>query len=93
MTLVGSGKSLAATYKGDVPLTDVRAIDKVTDDRFAGWKLLGLTNVKVNYSDRGTDVDAAKVTFANFYGRVLLDAQGRLNLRAWSRKAPARHSP
>ncbi|KND58086.1 putative exported protein [Candidatus Burkholderia verschuerenii] len=81
MTLAGSGKSLAATYKGDVSLSDVRTIDKLTNDRFAGWKLLGLTNVKVNYSERGTDIDAAKVTFSNFYGRVLLDAQGRLNLK------------
>ncbi|WP_277187775.1 DUF748 domain-containing protein [Caballeronia sp. BR00000012568055] len=79
-TLSGSGKTLAATYKGDVSLTDVRMIDKASNDRFAGWKLLGLTNMKASYSDRGTDVDAARVTFANFYGRVLLDAQGKLNL-------------
>lgn len=81
VAMSGSGKTLAATYKGDVSLTDVRMIDKLTNDRFAGWKLLGLTNVKVNYGERGTDVDAARVTFANFYGRVLLDSQGRLNLK------------
>ncbi|WP_250526513.1 DUF748 domain-containing protein [Caballeronia sp. GAWG2-1] len=80
--LSGSGKTLAASYKGDVSLTDVRMQDKATSDRFAGWKLLGLTNVKVNYGERGTDVDAARVTFANFYGRVLLDAQGKLNLKS-----------
>jgi hypothetical protein len=81
VAMSGSGKTLAATYKGDVSLTDVRMIDKLTNDRFAGWKLLGLTNVKVNYGERGTDVDAARVTFAKFYGRVLLDSQGRLNLK------------
>jgi hypothetical protein len=79
-TLSGSGKTLAATYKGDISLTDVRMIDKASNDRFAGWKLLGLTNMKASYSERGTDVDAARVTFSNFYGRVLLDAQGKLNL-------------
>ncbi|SAK98911.1 AsmA family protein [Caballeronia calidae] len=81
VAMSGSGKTLAATYKGDVSLTDVRMIDKLTNDRFAGWKLLGLSNVKVNYGERGTDVEAARVTFANFYGRVLLDSQGRLNLK------------
>ncbi|MDR5784225.1 DUF748 domain-containing protein [Caballeronia sp. LZ065] len=81
LTLSGSGKTLAATYKGDASLTDVRMIDKLTNDRFAGWKLLGLTNMKVSYDERGTDVEAARVTFANFYGRVLLDAQGKLNLK------------
>ncbi len=62
-------------------LVDVRMIDKASSDPFAGWKLLGLTNVKVDYDERGTNVDAARVMFANFYGRVLLDAQGKLNLR------------
>jgi hypothetical protein len=81
VAMSGSGKTLAATYKGDVSLTDVRMIDKLTNDRFAGWKLLGLTNVNVKYDERGTDVDAQRVTFSNFYGRVLLDSQGRLNLK------------
>ncbi|SAK67820.1 AsmA family protein [Caballeronia fortuita] len=82
VAMSGSGKTLAASYKGDVSLSDVRMLDKATSDRFAGWKLLGLTNVKVNYGERGTDIDAARVTFAKFYGRVLLDAQGRLNLKS-----------
>jgi hypothetical protein len=81
VALSGSGKTLAASYKGDVSLSDVRMLDKASDDRFAGWKLLGLTGVKASYSERGADVDAARVTFANFYGRVLLDAQGKLNLK------------
>jgi len=70
-----------ATYRGDVGLVDVRMLDKATSDPFAGWRSLALSNVKVNYDEKGTDVDAARVTFSNFYGRVLLDAQGRLNLK------------
>ncbi|MFM0050351.1 DUF748 domain-containing protein [Caballeronia grimmiae] len=81
VAMSGSGKTLAASYQGDVSLTDVRMLDKATSDRFAGWKLLGLTNVKAAYGERGTDVEAARITFANFYGRVLLDAQGKLNLK------------
>ncbi|WP_175911806.1 DUF748 domain-containing protein [Burkholderia metallica] len=69
-----------ATYRGDVALVDVRMLDKATSDPFAGWRSLALTNLKANYDEKGTDVDAARVTFSNFYGRVLLDAQGRLNL-------------
>ncbi|KWO67729.1 DUF748 domain-containing protein [Burkholderia territorii] len=70
-----------ATYRGDVALVDVRMLDKATSDPFAGWRSLALSNLKVNYDEKGTDVDAARVTFSNFYGRVLLDAQGRLNLK------------
>ncbi|WP_459624392.1 DUF748 domain-containing protein [Burkholderia sp. 3C] len=70
-----------AAYRGDVALVDVRMLDKATSDPFAGWRSLALSNLKANYdSAQGVDVDAARVTFANFYGRVLLDAQGRLNL-------------
>ncbi|AFQ52105.1 DUF748 domain-containing protein [Burkholderia cepacia] len=70
-----------ATYRGDVALVDVRMLDKATSDPFAGWRSLALSNLKVNYDEKGTDVDATRVTFSNFYGRVLLDAQGRLNLK------------
>ncbi|MBN3843285.1 DUF748 domain-containing protein [Burkholderia sp. Ac-20349] len=70
-----------ATYRGDVALIDVRMLDKATSDPFAGWRSLALTNLKANYDEKGTDVDASRVTFSNFYGRVLLDAQGRLNLK------------
>ncbi|NTY37918.1 DUF748 domain-containing protein [Burkholderia diffusa] len=70
-----------ATYRGDVALVDVRMLDKATSDPFAGWRSLALSNLKANYDEKGTDVDAARVTFSHFYGRVLLDAQGRLNLK------------
>jgi hypothetical protein len=74
------GGGLKATYKGDAALVDVRMLDKATSDQFAGWRSLALTGLKANYDERGTDVDAARVTFAGFYGRVLLDAKGKLNL-------------
>ncbi|RQU13564.1 DUF748 domain-containing protein [Burkholderia cenocepacia] len=70
-----------AIYRGDVALVDVRMLDKATSDPFAGWRSLALSNLKASYDEKGTDVDAARVTFSNFYGRVLLDAQGRLNLK------------
>ncbi|RAR51189.1 uncharacterized protein DUF748 [Paraburkholderia unamae] len=79
---VEQGKALKANYRGDAALVDVRMLDKATSGPFAGWRSLALTNLKANYDDaRGTDVDASRVTFTGFYGRVLLDAQGKLNLK------------
>jgi hypothetical protein len=77
----GEGRTLKAGYKGDISLSNVRLIDRVSAQPLAGWKLLGLTKLNVRYDEKGPDVEAARVTFANFYGRVLLDAQGKLNLR------------
>jgi uncharacterized protein involved in outer membrane biogenesis len=76
----GEGRALKAGYKGDVSLSNVRLTDRASSDPLAGWKLLGLTKLNARYDERGADVEAARITFANFYGRVLLDAQGKLNL-------------
>ncbi|WP_406869014.1 DUF748 domain-containing protein [Paraburkholderia fungorum] len=77
---LSQAKALKATYRGDVALVDVRMLDKATSDPFAGWGSLALTDLKADYDERGTVVDAGRVTFTKFYGRVLLDAQGKLNL-------------
>ncbi|MFT4064780.1 DUF748 domain-containing protein [Paraburkholderia sp.] len=78
---VTQAKSLKANYHGDMALVDVRMIDKATSDPFAGWGSLALSNLKADYDEHGTVVDAGRVTFSKFYGRVLLDAQGKLNLK------------
>ncbi|MCC8405904.1 DUF748 domain-containing protein [Paraburkholderia sp. MMS20-SJTN17] len=75
------GKSLKANYRGDMALVAVRMIDKLTSAPFAGWGSFALTNLKADYDEHGTVVDASRVTFSKFYGRVLLDAQGKLNLK------------
>ncbi|MGF6818687.1 hypothetical protein OKW33_005558 [Paraburkholderia atlantica] len=79
---VSQPKSLKANFRGDMALVAVRLIDKATSDLFAGWGSLALTNLKADYDEHGgTAVDAGRVTFSKFYGRVLLDAQGKLNLK------------
>ncbi|MGF6572237.1 hypothetical protein ABH945_004358 [Paraburkholderia sp. GAS333] len=78
---LSQAKSLKANYRGDVALVDVRMLDKATSDPFAGWGSLALSNLKADYDEHGTVVDAGRVTFTKFYGSVLLDAQGKLNLK------------
>jgi hypothetical protein len=78
---VTQAKALKASYHGDMGLVDVRMLDKATSDPFAGWGSLALSNLKADYDEHGTAVDAGRVTFSKFYGRVLLDAQGKLNLK------------
>ncbi|RQS68429.1 DUF748 domain-containing protein [Burkholderia sp. Bp8963] len=81
LTFAQANDAMRASYRGDAALVDVRMLDKATSDPFGGWRSLALSNLKATYDEKGTDVDASRVTFANFYGRVLLDAQGRLNLK------------
>lgn len=64
---------LCVIYCGDVVLVDVWMFDKVMFDLFVGWCLFVLLNLKVNYDEKGIDVDVVCVMFLNFYGCVLFD--------------------
>ena len=71
-----------ASYTGDLGLADVRVVNRTTSAEFAGWRSLALAGLVARYdAANGVDVDTARVVFSNFYGHVLLDAQGRLHLR------------
>ena len=97
---LGTAKSgaLDVAYRGGAALTDVRLLDRINSAPLAGWRSLALTGVTAHYDERGTNIDVSRVNFERFFGRVLLDAQGKLNLadvltqqRAASEPAPAGH--
>ncbi|HEY3540554.1 MAG TPA: DUF748 domain-containing protein [Trinickia sp.] len=69
-----------ASYRGGAALVDVRLLDRVTSAPLAGWRSLVLARTNVRYDGRATDIDIGRVTFAQFFGSVLLSAQGKLNL-------------
>jgi len=69
-----------ADYRGDLALVHVRLLDKATSSPFAGWRALELSRMKADYGDAGARVGVQQITFSGFYGRLLLDAQGKLNL-------------
>ncbi|MEA3122168.1 MAG: hypothetical protein QOH33_1729, partial [Paraburkholderia sp.] len=75
-----AGTALTASYKGGAALNDVRLLDRVTSAPLAGWRSLVLARATVHYDGRSADIDVGRVTFAQFFGSVLLDAQGKLNL-------------
>lgn len=72
--------ALSASYRGGAALVDVRMLDRITSTPLAGWRALALGRMNARYDERGTDIDIGRVTFTNFFGRLLLDAQGKLNL-------------
>jgi len=72
--------SVKASYRGGAALVDVRLLDRITSAPLAGWRSLVLARTNVHYDGRATDIDIGRVTFAQFFGSVLLSAQGKLNL-------------
>ena len=81
LTLSGSGPTMKTSYKGDVAMTDVRMLDKVSAEALAGWGTLSFAKLVVNHDAKNTSVSAGVVTFARFFGSVVLDKQGHLNLK------------
>ncbi len=81
LALSGSGPTMKTGYKGDVAMTDVRMLDKLNSQPFGGWGTLSFSKLAVSHDDKNTSVSAGLVTFASFYGSVVLDKQGRLNLK------------
>lgn len=67
-------------YRGYAALLDVRLLDRTTSAPLAGWRTLGIGGINARYDEHGVNLDIARVTFASFFGRVLLDQQGKLNL-------------
>jgi hypothetical protein len=67
-------------YRGFAALVDVRLLDRVNSAPLAGWGTLGIGGINARYDAHGINLDVARVTFARFFGQVLLDAQGKLNL-------------
>lgn len=67
-------------YRGFAALVDVRLLDRTNGSPLAGWGTLGIGGINARYDAHGVNLDIARVTFARFFGRVLLDPQGKLNL-------------
>ncbi|GAA4337957.1 DUF748 domain-containing protein [Pigmentiphaga soli] len=76
--------ALQANYQGSVGLNNLRLQDKITADRFAGLRAFTVTGIKASHGPAGTDVSAERVALDDFYARILLDANGRLNLSHFS---------
>ncbi|MGG1949274.1 DUF748 domain-containing protein [Trinickia sp. NRRL B-1857] len=68
------------SYRGFAALVDVRLLDRTNAAPLAGWGTLGIGGINARYDAHGLNLDIARVTFARFFGRVLLDPQGKLNL-------------
>lgn len=68
------------SYRGFASLVDVRLLDRTNSAPLAGWGTLGIGGINARYDSHGINLDIARVTFARFFGQVLLDAQGKLNL-------------
>ena len=73
------GGALRASYKGDLGVTDFASVDQRLTQDLLKWKTLSLGAVDFNLEPLKVSLD--EIALADFYSRIILSADGRLNLQ------------
>jgi hypothetical protein len=68
-------------WRGRVTLGKVRVQDKLTGDDFLRWNSLNANGLAVRLGEDVPHVSVAGVALDDFYARVIINANGRLNLQ------------
>ncbi|MCO4888194.1 DUF748 domain-containing protein [Cupriavidus sp. WGtm5] len=78
-----AGKPLAAHFNGNVQTGNVRTVDRVSGDDFLRWRSLAVSGIDfaMDESKGPMRVSLGNVALSDFYARVILNANGRLNLQ------------
>jgi Domain of Unknown Function (DUF748) len=67
-------------YRGDAALYGVRMLDKITGDSFMRWSSFSATGVSARIAAGAPRVHIAALGLNDFYARMILNSDGRLNL-------------
>ncbi|CAB3734198.1 DUF748 domain-containing protein [Achromobacter piechaudii] len=71
---------LRVNWKGGVEITGVDLQDRVNNDDFLNWKRLAFAGMDVSVAGDKVGAKLGDIALEDFYGRILLNAQGRLNV-------------
>jgi hypothetical protein len=69
----------AGSYKGSLRSTQFYALDKHTGADFLKWNSLALNGINTQFAP--LKIDIADIALTDFYSRLILSADGRLNLQ------------
>jgi hypothetical protein len=73
------GRMLMA-YRGDSTLANLRMLDKVTSKSFLRWGAFNARNIDFRLGQGEPRIRAGALSLTNFYGNLILNSNGRLNL-------------
>ena len=69
----------AVRFRGDASIANLIAVDTVNDTDFLTWKRLALDSLDVRTAPLSLGAD--RITLSDFYSRLILSPEGRLNFR------------
>ncbi len=67
-------------YRGNGMVVNLRMSDKVTNERFLRWAALRASRIDANIGNGPPRVAVGEVVLADFYARVILNSNAKLNL-------------
>ena len=71
---------LHLSYRGDATIGNVRTLDKLTGDEFVRWNSLSFNSIDFGLGQGQPKVHVGAIALTDFYARIILNADGRLNL-------------
>ena len=71
---------MRAAWRGAVDVNDLNLEDRVNQADFLNWKHLGLSGMDLSLAGERVGANLGDILLEDFYGNVLLNAQGRLNV-------------
>ena len=72
-------KEVKGSYRGEAALSNLSSIDKLNAEDFLKWESLSFSDLHVGYNPLLIDVKG--ISLSNFYSRVIINADGTLNLQ------------
>jgi Domain of Unknown Function (DUF748) len=73
--------AVSGSYRGNLTLANVRMRDKVSNDRFLRWDAFNANHIEAEFGGGSPKVHIGEMALADFYARVILNSDGKLNLR------------
>lgn len=70
---------ISVGFQGDLTVADLDTADKVSGERLLRWKSLLLSQLRVGTSSKVVDV--SDIALTDFFARIIVTANGRLNLQ------------
>jgi len=80
VSVAKDGKDMKIKYGGDVTVGDLYVLDKLTGDEFLKWEALSLRRINADIGSGPPVVHVGGIALDNFYARVILNGDGKLNL-------------
>lgn len=85
---VSGDAPLEAAFSGDANLTNFQAIDKANDADLLKWKSLYLGGIRSRFTP--LDLAIGEIALSDFYSRLIVNADGKLNLQELLRSTPGK---